>query len=143
MAEENEPTPPRTLADTAVGDRDVDLKAVFVFLGALVGASAVIMALVWGLSVYFKGELAALDPAPSPLPEANARRPPPEPRLEVNPPESLAELRAREDEVLKSWGWTDKDRRLARIPIARALEIIAKKGLPAPPVPEPPGGGKK
>jgi hypothetical protein len=142
MADPHEPP-----VEPAPGDLDVDLKAVFVFMGWLLGVSAAVMAIVWGLSVWLKEELIASDPAPSPLAEANVRRVPPEPRLEEAPARSLEELRAREDAVLSGWAWIDRERKLARIPIARAMEIVAEKGLPPPPPAPPaqgaPEGGKK
>ena len=140
MADPREPP-----AEPVPGDLDVDLRAVFVFMGWLIGVSAAVMVIVWGLSVWLKEELVASDPPPSPLAEANVRRAPPEPRLEEAPSKSLEELRAREDALLGGWAWIDGERRVARIPIARAMEIVAEKGLPpaAPPGQAAPEGGKK
>jgi hypothetical protein len=129
--------------EPAGSDHDVDLRAVFKFAGALVAITVVVMGIVWGLSVRLKHDLAGADPLPSPLPEASAHRLPPGPRLEESPPQSLAELRAREEALLGSWAWVDRNRGVAQIPIERAIEIIAGKGLPAPPPPPSPGGGKK
>ena len=138
MAETHEHQQAPAVPDSAIGDRDVDLKAVFAFIGGLVGASAVVLAVVWALSIHFKEALVQSDPAPSPLPEAHVRSLPPEPRLEEAPRKNLAELRGREDAVLKGWRWVDKERGVAGIPIERAIDIVAEKGLPAPPE-----GGKK
>ena len=43
----------------------------------------------------------------------------------------LRQMRAAEEAVLNSYGWVDKDSGRVRIPIERAMEILAKKGLPA------------
>jgi hypothetical protein len=146
MDEHRHPSPGSPANAPATGDRDVDLKAVLVFMGWLTGVSAAVMALVWVYSVRLRDDLAASDPPPSPIAAANAPRAPPEPRLDEAPPKALAEHRAREDAALSAWGWIDRERGLASIPVERAMEIIAEKGLPPPPpapAPAPPEGGKK
>jgi hypothetical protein len=35
-----------------------------------------------------------------------------------------------EDEVLNHYGWVDPDRGVVRIPVERALDIVAQRGLP-------------
>ena len=66
-------------------------------------------------------------------PLAYTREPIPEPRLQVSGAEELRKLRAAEDAALDSSGWIDEEAGLVRIPIDRAIEILAKKGLPARP----------
>jgi hypothetical protein len=56
---------------------------------------------------------------------------PPEPNLQVSPRSDLEELLAAEQKQLDSYGWVDKDKGIVRIPIERAMELIAKRGLPA------------
>jgi hypothetical protein len=55
---------------------------------------------------------------------------PPQPRLEVKPRDSLAALHAREDELLRSYGWTNRAHGVVRIPIDRAMALLAQRGLP-------------
>ncbi|HVV61500.1 MAG TPA: hypothetical protein VHD14_07060 [Pseudolabrys sp.] len=55
---------------------------------------------------------------------------PPQPRLQVDPKADLAQLRAREDARLSTYGWTDRDRKIAHIPIDRAMALIVQRGLP-------------
>jgi hypothetical protein len=63
------------------------------------------------------------------------------PALQPDPPALKDELRQVEDRVLGSYDWSDKERRLARIPIKRAIELVAgrqqlpvlKAGDPAAP----------
>jgi len=54
----------------------------------------------------------------------------PAPRLQVVAQQDLAAFRAREDAELHSYGWIDKDAGVVRIPIERAMELIAERGLP-------------
>ena len=51
--------------------------------------------------------------------------------LEVKPGEDLKTVRAQEDAILKSYAWADPDKGIVRIPIDRAIEIVAARGLPA------------
>ncbi len=55
---------------------------------------------------------------------------PPLPRIEVQGWRDLNEFRAAEQKQLDSYGWVDRDRNIVRIPIAQAMEITARKGLP-------------
>jgi hypothetical protein len=43
----------------------------------------------------------------------------------------MKELRRQEEKHLKSYGWIDREKGVAHIPIERAMEILANKGLPA------------
>jgi Tfp pilus assembly protein PilO len=54
-----------------------------------------------------------------------------QPRLQVDAAEELRQLRSAEDAVLSSYSWVDKDAGIVKIPIDRAMEILAEKGLPA------------
>jgi hypothetical protein len=68
---------------------------------------------------------------PSPL--SYTREPTPEPRLIVNSGQDLKAMRAAENAVLHSYDWVDKDHGVVRIPIERAIAILAARGLPARP----------
>ncbi len=49
----------------------------------------------------------------------------------------IADLRAREAELLGSYGWVDRTAGIVRIPIDRAMALVAVEGLPARPGPNP------
>lgn len=72
-------------------------------------------------------------PVPTPLTELDPV--PPEPRLRVDAAIDMAALRAYENSFLEGYEWTDASRRTARVPIERAIAIVAEQGLPtyAPP----------
>jgi len=57
----------------------------------------------------------------------------PLPRLETNERGQLYQLRMKEEETLNSYGWVDQQAGIAHIPIGRAMEIIAQRGLPSTP----------
>jgi hypothetical protein len=56
---------------------------------------------------------------------------PPEPRIEVAPYEQLQQLKAREDHILNSYAWVDQKAGTVRVPIDRAIDMLAAKGLPS------------
>jgi hypothetical protein len=60
------------------------------------------------------------------------------PKLVTSEPLALAAFRAQEDALLTSWGWVEKDRGIARMPVAEAMRIVAGRGaLPGFPAPGP------
>jgi hypothetical protein len=65
------------------------------------------------------------------------------PRLVESEPRVLAEFRKAEDALLTSYGWVEKDKGIARIPIDEAMRLVAERGLPAFPAPAPQPGGTK
>jgi hypothetical protein len=56
---------------------------------------------------------------------------PPEPRVEIEPWQQLKGIRAREDHVLNSYAWVDQNQGVVRVPIDRAMDMLAEKGLPS------------
>lgn len=54
----------------------------------------------------------------------------PEPTLQSSPAADMARFRRQEVDRLNSYGWTDKQKRIAHIPIERAMQQILSQGLP-------------
>ncbi len=57
----------------------------------------------------------------------------PQPRLEINEREEIKDFRLKEEETLNSYGWVDQKSGVIHIPIERAMELIAQRGLPTTP----------
>ncbi len=107
-------------------DREISLKGI-VYTGAVLAIVVVLSAvLMWWLSVALRSSLTAADPPPPVLPEARVQGLPPEPRLQTSPEEDLRILRRQEDEILNGYGWIDQDAGVARVPIERAMEMMAE-----------------
>ena len=66
------------------------------------------------------------DQEPHPL--APARQLASEPRLQLDPPQQKIDMRATESEVLTTYDWVDREMGLVRIPIDRAIAILASQG---------------
>lgn len=58
----------------------------------------------------------------------------PTPRVQTDDGnQDVADLHAREDLLLENYTWVDQSKGKVRIPIERAMEILAQKGLPVAP----------
>jgi hypothetical protein len=55
---------------------------------------------------------------------------PPEPRIQISPSTDLREMRAAEDGELKGYGWVDRSNGIMSIPIDRAIQLTAQRGIP-------------
>lgn len=54
---------------------------------------------------------------------------PPEPRLQRFPREDILNLRLREESILQTFGWTDKDAGSVRIPIQDAMRLVLDRQM--------------
>jgi hypothetical protein len=54
----------------------------------------------------------------------------PSPRLQISPKEEMAAFLVREREEMDSYGWINPTAGTVRIPIERAMDLIAERGLP-------------
>lgn len=137
MRERAHPNPPP--ADShAPGqiDREIDVKSIAIFLAAVAAATVVSAFLMWILFRTLVAREIARDPKPLAIVERTAPPPPPAPRLQVTPEKDLAALRAGEKAMLEGYAWVDRAAGRVRIPIERAMTLIAERGLP--PVAAPP-----
>jgi hypothetical protein len=66
----------------------------------------------------------------------------PEPRLENDERNELTGFRLREEERLNSYGWVDQPAGTVHIPIERAMQLVAERGLPMAPAPSSPAATK-
>jgi hypothetical protein len=55
----------------------------------------------------------------------------PEPRLQKSEIPDLEAIRAAEDKLLNSYAWVDQPKGVVRIPVERAIEVLAQRGLPS------------
>jgi hypothetical protein len=89
--------------------------------GTTVGTLVIGYFLYLGLSKMTVGE----ERTRSPLVEANRTVRPPAPNLQEHPEGELTAMRAAERERLTTWGWADKSRGLAHMPIEAAMAHLA------------------
>jgi hypothetical protein len=145
--------------ETRYERRDLSPQGVLLFLVGLVIVSVVIYFVVWGFYGYLNGFHEHKGRAGAPLQtvhdNANTEqeiRHFPQPQLQPNPVADLNKFRTQEEQILNSYGWVDQQAGVAHIPIERAMDIIAARGLPVRQSPAPaapadnapakPAGGK-
>ena len=108
---------------------DADVKPILRFL---FGLFALIVVAMFAMTFFFDFLQQRYQQAAGEVsPLVDTRQIPPNPRLQVKPSDELQEVHNWEDQRLHSYGWVDKEAGVFRIPIDRAMEIVAESGLPA------------
>jgi hypothetical protein len=115
---------------------DINIWAIGRFGIALAVLCVLSMGLLFGLFRYFSSQVGG----PVPVTRIDARTKPPAPTLQEQPVMDLREMRTAEDQVLNSYGWVDQPHGVVRVPIGRAIDILAQRGLPARPAMPAPSG---
>jgi hypothetical protein len=105
---------------------EVSVRLIVVSLAFLAVATAIVFVLVIGIFRYFYDTYSTEEATRLSHPVI-----PPEPRIEVAPYEQWQKLRVQEDHVLNSYAWVDKQAGVVRVPIDRAIDLLAAKGLPS------------
>ena len=113
----------------AVGSRLLYVAGILFIALALLGVIAVAI-----LRPLMIASQEAENPPASPLAASYGRTEPPAPRLQVDPALDIYDHRKAEQAVLTTYGWVDKGAGVVRIPIARAMSLLAERGIQPPPV---------
>jgi hypothetical protein len=125
-----EPTRRTDLSDTTVGDHDIQVGVVTKFATALAIVMVVLLGAMWLVSSRLKTSLEKRDPVERAILAGRQIEAPPGPRLQSDPNRDMATLRAEENAALEGYAWLASDKSVARIPVARAMEIALANGLP-------------
>ena len=102
---------------------------VFSVIGLSVGM-VIVCLIVVGI---FKGMQRVMPAEPQTTSLVNPNRLPPEPRIQEHPADEIKALRWHEDYVLNHYGWVDQKAGVVRLPIDKAIDIMAKRGFPTRP----------
>lgn len=116
----------------AAFDQEIDRSGI-VKIGiwlAVVTAAGFVVA--WLAYHALASEATAADPAPSPIAAAREQPLPPGPQLQPRPEEDLARYRTQVDARLSTWGWVDRDKNVAHVPIERAIDMLAEQAAETP-----------
>jgi hypothetical protein len=109
--------------------RDANVRAVVIFgIGLFILSVVVLLVIVFMLD-YFKIKHTQSEAPLSPF--AETRQLPPAPHLQVAPEVEWEKFHAAEDSLLDSYGWVVREAGVVRIPIDRAIDLVAQRGLPA------------
>src|SRR5579871_4499374 len=108
--------------------RDTGVGLIAASAGGLAIVVLAVFLLMWGTFNLLKNDQAKNDVSQYPM--GRTTQIPPEPRLQEHPWEELQQLHAREQKVLSGYGWQDQKNGVLHIPIDRAIDLVAQKGLP-------------
>jgi hypothetical protein len=101
-----------------------------VYFGAGLFLTLVVVLLLMAKVFGYFAETQSLGPPASPFENVRVLPPPGQPRLQVDPRQDLAKLRAHQNELLENYAWVDQQKGIARVPIDRAMTLVLEKGLP-------------
>jgi len=109
---------------------DASAAPILRFLAFLTVLTLVTMGIIVLFYNFLERREAAAKTALYPLAVGQARPLPPPPRLQTYPFRDLRDLRQEEDHLLTTYDWVDKNAGTVRLPIARAIDVVAAQGLP-------------
>lgn len=110
--------------------KDINFRALTKFGIAFIFAGIVMHFFLWFVFDYFRGREAPAAQRPSKGIGMDARQLPPEPRLQAAPIRDLTEMRAAEKEILEGYSVVDEARGAVRIPVSRAMDLLAAEAAP-------------
>ena len=136
--------------------KDIGVGGVFAFLvglgAVLVISFFIVQGLYNALESYFAGKQPAVSPLATNIPKDTRKLPAeykndaestdyekylrqnfPAPQLETNERTELNSIRLREENVLSTYDYVDKNAGTIRIPIDRAMDLLVQRGLPVRP----------
>jgi len=132
----------RKHSQTEFERQDLRPRVVYAFLISLAIMATLVYFVVWGFYHAIDAYQRRHQPPQNPLvaPETDTRLVSPEaierfpqPRLERNERLENNDFRLEEEQALYSYGWVDQQAGIVRIPIDRAMELIAQRGLSTTP----------
>jgi hypothetical protein len=144
----NQTNPANSTGHGSYERRDIGVAGVLYFLASLVVAGLVVYFIVNGMFSYlqrrFESQQAPVSPLVTNAPSDTRHIPPqygndyekylkegfPAPQLEVNERTELNDERLREEDTLSTYGWVDQKAGTVHIPIDRAMDLLAQRGLP-------------
>jgi hypothetical protein len=123
--------------------QDMTAQSVFTFLISLAVGGVLVYFVVWGFYHFMDARQRSHQPQPGPLVkqvETDTRMVSPDqitkfpqPRLEENERVEIKDFRLKEEQTLNSYDWVDEKAGVVRIPIERAMQLVAQRGLPTVP----------
>lgn len=115
-------------------ESDINVRAILWFVAILTGITVAIQVAMIGMFKGLNWYETRTQPYVTPLARGAAQATDfPEPRLQTTPWSDLQTFRTEQQQYLNSYGWVDEKLGVARIPIARAKEMLLQRGLPVRP----------
>jgi hypothetical protein len=112
-------------------ETDINVWAVGKFAVALVLVIGVALFLLFGLFRYLLSREGGPPSGRSQVAASEPAKAFPQPQLQETELQDLKTMRAEEERVLHSYAWVDPEANVVRIPIDRAMDLLAERGLPS------------
>jgi hypothetical protein len=122
---------------------DLTPKPILIFLGSLAVGCVLVYFILRGMYSYLDSYQNHHQPVQSPLVQQTTVDTRivspgditkfPQPRLEGDERREINDFREQEEQTLNSYGWVDQQAGVVRIPIDRAMQLMAQRGLPTRP----------
>lgn len=126
MHKPHEPQPPQGERDYA--DLDIPVRGIVMF-GVYIALFTVVSFV--GVKLLFRAFEADRDRQDQPATAFSATRVlPPAPQLLTDEPRSWQQQLAAEKALLEGYAWVDTNAGVVRIPVDRAMDLVAERGLP-------------
>jgi hypothetical protein len=110
--------------------RDAEAGPLLQFAISLAVLTGFIAVMVVGIYKYFDAREIAEKATKYPLAVGQPVVEPPPPRLQTYPFDDVKALHREEARYLNHYAWVDKNAGVVRIPVERAIDILAERGLP-------------
>lgn len=119
--------------------KDANVRPIVIVLAGLAVSVAMVGLLVYGI-FWYMADHPVNTARPNPMAEP-VQLPPP-PRIDTIPGSELKKLHTYEDEILSTYGWTDPNKGIVRIPIDQAMQMELERGFPTSPAAAATGAAK-
>ena len=119
----------KSAGDATHERKDADVINLFMIAALLLLIISVCLLVCWGIMHLFNRERAAREKPPR-APMAGRAPAFPQPRLLVYPGSEREKFQKSEQKQLDTYGWIDRPAGVARIPSARAMQLLVERGLP-------------
>lgn len=105
---------------------DVPIVPVIVVMAVLALLTVLTLIGLWALFNHFTGERAVPKSVQIDT-EIEAENVAPPPRLQDSPAQDMATWQAAEEAELNRFGWVDRERKIVKVPIERAFEVLVEE----------------
>jgi len=140
----NQTHPPNSTGNGGYERQDIGVAPILYFLLGLAVAGFLVYFVVNGIYSYLEKQSEAQQTSVSPLvtnAPTDTRKLPsdyrnylqqnfPSPQLEIDERNQLDKIRIEEEQTLSTYDWVDQKGGTVRIPIDRAMDLLAQRGLP-------------
>ena len=107
---------------------DVRPRGVILLGVGLIVLAAIVLAGLWWMFDVMEASAKRADPRVSPLLGEAERAPGPELEFKLR----YTDFEAADQQRLEEYGWADRQQKVVHIPIQRAMQLLAERGLPEP-----------